>query len=125
MLTAPSIFCQSGYPTKAVINGDTVCILRIDQVADINSAFVELDECVELNGSLRTIIDTCADLVDEQANQLTEQGQMLVLKDDIIRQQKGLLKNSDVLLAKMEKNIKLGRIEKIGLAVLVLLLVLK
>ena len=83
MLISLSSICQTGYPKKSVINGDTLALVTIDQVKQINLTYNDKDrykvKCdslskqIQLYDDLRVNSDSAISLLKIQKENLNKQ----------------------------------------------------
>lgn len=52
MLTVQLSYCQTSYPSKIVIEGDTLVAITVDQAKKVNRAFISADHYKKLSDSL-------------------------------------------------------------------------
>ena len=101
MLMPLFCFSQVKYPRKAVMDGDTVCILLIEQVRAANILFVEKEQCEELVDTLRVQIKSYKQLnaINENLAKTYEEEIMLRRKLDA---------EKDLIIAEQEKQKKIN-----------------
>lgn len=113
MLMAPLIsYAQTSYPVKTVIGSDTCIIISLEQGRSINVAFVELQGCQDETSRLKMVIDTAAQIVHVQQEQIADKDQELKLKQDIINQQKGVNLNLDKEIVSLTRKDKVSKFER-------------
>lgn len=96
-LLSLSSFSQDIYPKKAILDNDTVAVLSIDQVKDINSRLVLLDEKFEECKELETSIG----LYKESVSILEDQLSLSKKKSE----------NLSIQISNLEKSIKINNDE--------------
>lgn len=108
---------QQGYPRKIVIDKDTVCAITIPQLDSVNIAYVNSDQCHELNDSLNSELLNYGDLVQQQKliisskdKELAIQKKISLTQDSIIVIDKAIIKGHDrkVTWLKTQRTILLG-----------------
>lgn len=99
MLIAASGFCQNTYPSKSIIANDTVCILNIDQVRQINLAYLMRDEYRELSANYMTSFHICELKTDEQEYLIQTLEQKYAASE-------GIIKHKDIIIVDSDKIIK-------------------
>ena len=125
MLTSLFTFCQADYPSKSVINGDTVCILLIEQVRSINQSYVQLDGCRELTDTLKSIVKKQDFAIKAQKNLLTNYETQLAASSDIIKKQDVVIYDFKKLDASNQRKVYLLKIQRNSLAVICAIAALK
>lgn len=115
-------FCQVNYPQKAVINGDTVCIISISQVDSINVTYIKLDECHEICTVLRAEISNYEELVKTNEVIMESNQKQLEIQKHIIEEKNQVDVQNEEIIKKQKRAIKWLRVERdvLGVAVLIL-----
>lgn len=112
---------QTDYPKKAVIDGDTVCILSIKQTRTLNNVYIDRDECLELKDSLNSQISNYDTLVADQKAIISSQDRANNINESIILQKDIIIKTDSITMKKQNRKIgwlKLQRNVLGGVAVL-------
>ena len=112
MLTALQSYSQKTYPSRVVIDRDTVILITLDQAQRVNVAFIKLDEYSDMVSQLKTIIDTAARLIDLQRNEIDLRKEQLKVKSDIVDQQRFVIKNLDAEVARINRKNTMNKFER-------------
>lgn len=78
-MTTTSLLCQNTYPKVAVINNDTVALLRVEQVKYINTIQVKLDDCIQDRAFFQMLSDS-GDVYNGYLNQELSKKQTELVK---------------------------------------------
>lgn len=124
MLISLFSICQNVYPSKAIINNDTVGIISINQVRNINKTYVILDECREMQDSLKSQLKNYDKLTVALKSNITSQDKEIQIKHNIIIQQHNLIQNNDKIAKNMKRKIIWLKTERIALACGIAMLVI-
>jgi|694.fasta_scaffold00011_68 hypothetical protein len=121
-----SSICQTGLIKKIVLNNDTGVFVPMKGVRQINSVFVDLDECKEINDTLKGII-TKYDLAYGKLDSALKYKKIECLKkDSTITSYDNIVINQEKLIKKNDRKIRLLKIQRNvlvpALGVLILLL---
>lgn len=73
LLTSTLCFSQSSYPSKLVVDGDTLVCITVDQLRKLNTLLMDRLEYGELNDSLYVQIGIYRDLVNRLEEQVSTQ----------------------------------------------------
>lgn len=112
VLTVQSAICQTAYPKKAVIDGDTVCILNSEQTKAVNKVFVDRDECFELRDSLYSQIKNYDILVSDKNSVITSQQTEIDICKKIISDKDIIIQSSNKQLKDQNNKIKFLKIQR-------------
>jgi hypothetical protein len=113
MLRAQSGFSQNVYPRLSIINSDTLCLLNIEQVRDINAEFiVRLDEAREKFDSLKSNIHSYRLLAQAQQASLDNMEKDLMIQGALIRQKDGLINIANTELQTCRKDMRKMKFQK-------------
>jgi len=121
-----SSICQTDSIKKIVLNKDTGAFVPMRYVRQINTIFVDLDECKEINDTLKVII-TKYDLAYVKLDTALKFKKIECLKkDSTITSYTNIVGDQEKLIKKRDRKIRMLKIQRNilvpTLAVLVLLL---
>lgn len=121
-----SSICQTDSIKKIVLNKDTGAFVPMRYVRQINTIFVDLDECKEVNDTLKGII-TKYDLAYAKLDSALKYKKIETLKkDSIITSYDNIMVEQDKTIKKKDLKVKMLKIQRNILAptlgVLILLL---
>lgn len=121
-----SSICQTDSIKKIVLNKDTGAFVPMRYVRQINTIFVDLDECKEVNDTLKGII-TKYDLAYTKLDSALKYKKIETLKkDSIITSYDNIMVEQDKTIKKKDLKVKMLKIQRNILAptlgVLILLL---
>lgn len=129
MLISLSSICQTDYPKKAIINGDTLALVTIDQVKQINLTYNDKDrykvKCdslskqIQLYDNLRVNSDSVISILKTQKENLNKQ---VSLSEEVMKRQNTIIENQFKIIKKekLYKNISYG-----ATVLLIILLIVK
>lgn len=125
MMSLSSI-SQTGSIRKIVLNNDTGAFVPMKDVRQINTVFVDLDECKEINDTLKVII-TKYDLAYVKLDSALKFKKFECLKkDSMITSYTNIVSDQEKLIKKRDRKIRMLKIQRNILAptlgVLVILL---
>lgn len=111
------VFCQTSYPNKVVIDGDTICQITIPQLKKVNECFVRVEYLQQLNDTLEAEQEQFYDALSR--SMLIEQS--LVKQVDALEKQKmllhGMVSDYEKEVEKKDKKIKWLKIQRNTFAV--------
>lgn len=116
-----SVFCQTGFPKKAVIDNDTVCILSIEQTKTINKVFVDRDECIEMKDSLNSQINTYDRLVIAQKHVIASQSKEIDIGKNIILEKNIIIDSDDKQLKQLGRKVGWLKVQRTVFAIVAIL----
>lgn len=127
LLTSTLCFSQSSYPSKLVVDGDTLVCITVDQLRKLNTLLMDRLEYKEMNDSLYVQISIYEQLISN-LNQEVNMQQSLIrniqqqtdLKDTLI---KGVDRENVYLKDKVKQKDRVIRYGG-GLSVIIILLLL-
>ncbi len=109
LLIVVSALAQDALPKKILYNGDTCAIYSLHQVRLMNSSWLRLDECVETNDSLNSIINKADSLVKVKEAKISQFRIATFAQDTIIQNQQIELTNYQRDFAIQESKLKWQR----------------
>ena len=122
-MTSSYSYSQVGYPQQILYKGDTVVAITRHQMMMLNQAHVSWEECVETNDSFFLLLDSCSKAFELLHDQLSNQQQMIAIRDISITNRKALISTQDSLIGDQKKVIKRLKVHKGLLATLDAILV--
>ena len=96
---------QQGYPRKIVIDKDTVCAITIPQLDSVNIAYVNSDQCRELNDSLNSELANYGDLVQQQKYIIASKDKELAIQKKISLTQDSIIVIDKLIIAGHDKKV--------------------
>jgi hypothetical protein len=111
-------FCQIGlnnteYPKVMIIDGDTVCVLSMENLDSVNVKLVDKESCDQELSNCEDINDKNDQLLKEELDKnsknqelLQEKDVQLTEKDNIIENQKTIIGNNDDIVKEKDKKIR-------------------
>lgn len=112
MLTAQLSYCQRTYPSKSVIDGDTVISVTLDHAQKINVTYFQMQQCAEMLIQSDSIADVYQRLADAQTLQIGNLKQQIVLKSDIITQKDGIIDNLNERITILNRKNTMNKFER-------------
>jgi len=114
MLTKLS-FCQikltnNEYPKAIVQNGDTLCLLSMDNVDSINIKLIDLETCQKNETINEVLIDTLKNKNKDLSSIIEKKDYQLFLKNGIINDKDGIIEKKDNILKEKDKKIRRSNI---------------
>lgn len=117
-------FCtsQNAFPQKAVIENQTVCIFRIDQLDTINGWLVNWDRCEELGDSLHSQIKTSDKIIASQKLNTLSLTRQVSLLTSITTEKDYIITNYREICKGKDKEIKGLKWQRNGLIIISIIL---
>jgi hypothetical protein len=116
---------QNGYPKKIQLGNDIIVAFTVPQVKKLNLTFVNLDfkttmvdTLLSLNRSYEKALSANKQLINNYENQINLKKQIILNQDTVIATYKGNC-------AKLEKQLKVVKVERNVLFIIALVLALK
>lgn len=123
LLTAAS---HGSYGQSIELRGkDTVAVIPIKSIRQANVRLVELQECKEERDSLFSQVRTYSGMVANQQWTIADLKNVIALDASLIADKKKISDLTDQQLKKDERRIRLLKVERLGLAGAVAVLVVK
>ena len=97
---------QTGYPKKIIIGKDTGCVITITQLDEINSTYIDLDECKELTDSLKSEINNQDKRAIKQTAALENATQQIDALKVINEERKSINENDKKMIKQKDRKIK-------------------
>lgn len=120
MLIAPLLFSQSTYPSKTVINSDTVCVISIEQAKEINVTYLELDQCMEVSDTLKSIIVKQNKVIGSQTKEVENLEKQIKFYNEIDKANGQIILDLKSLDKKSQSKIKWLKIQRNVVSVILL-----
>lgn len=120
MLIAPLLFSQSTYPSKTVINSDTVCVISIPQAKEINVTYLELDQCIEVSDTLKSIIIKQNKVIGSQTKEVENLEKQIKFYNEIDKANGQIILDLKSLDKKSQSKIKWLKIQRNVVSVILL-----
>lgn len=128
LLTSTLCFSQSSYPSKLVVDGDTLVCITVDQLRKLNTLLMDRLEYRELNDSLYVQIGIYRDLVNRLEEQVSTQHliidnltQQTAIQDTVIR---GIREENDRLTQRVGRQERVIKYGGAGAGILLIILLL-
>lgn len=118
------IYSQVPYPKLSIINGDSVCIISVNQVKSINSTYINLKELKEETDSLSAMVVNYSKLTDKNDKLIGSLGKQIVIQDSIITEKDVVINSSNGIIANKENKIRWLKAQRGGLITLSAILLL-
>ena len=124
MLSKLSIFSQQTWPQIQLINGDTICLLSINQIKKINNIYDTKNEYHELSDSLIKLIDTCNFINNKKDILIKSCKKEIYYQKEIIGKQEEIISNDNLIYIQQKKKIKKLNVQRVILTSLSISLIL-
>jgi len=114
---------KSKTPQLVKFEGDSICLLDVEQVKMINVTFMDLDERTEELDTTRAIVKTLESEVDDFRDLVVVKDGVIELKDSIIISDNKKLEFGDEEQKRLKKEVRKQKIQKwvsVGVGVLII-----
>lgn len=125
LLISGGLFAQTKYPYKSFLNGDTVCVLSLKNVKQINLTFVRLDFQEALTDSFRVISKEQQATITLQDANISSYKSDMKIKQNIIENDHVIIDVYKTLDSKNQRQIRFLKLERNILAIAVGVAILK
>lgn len=107
-----SSFSQTDSIRKVVIGKDTGAFIPMSKVREINTIFIDLDECNEVKDTLQSIIKNYDIAYSKLDSALTFKKMEVNKKDSIILSYEKISKDQETIINKKDWNIKFLKLQR-------------
>jgi hypothetical protein len=105
-------FSQKDSIRKIVLNKDTGAFVPMPKVKQINEIIINLDECREINDTLKFVIKNYDIAYNKLDSALYSKKMEVSKKDSIIISSEKIIKDQELILTRREWNIKILKVQR-------------